>query len=146
MNEVAHLFEGKFPVIVELDVRWGDMDSFNHVNNVNYIRYFESARMAYFEALEIPEFMGIEAVGPILASTACVYKFPLTYPDRISVGARSYDFEENRFKQEYRIVSQRFHRTAATGEGLIVTYDYRKSEKAPIPVEVLEKMKALEKI
>jgi acyl-CoA thioester hydrolase len=30
----------QFPVIVELDVAWGDMDSYAHVNNVVYFRYF----------------------------------------------------------------------------------------------------------
>ena len=37
-----------FPVVAKIPVRWGDMDSFQHVNNVSYFRYFESARIAYF--------------------------------------------------------------------------------------------------
>lgn len=137
------LLEG-FPVVVEMDVRWGDMDCFNHVNNVNYFRYFESARMAYFEALDIESFMGVESIGPILAATSCQYKFPLTYPDRISIGARCFDLEEDRFKQQYLVASHRFERIAAVGEGLIVSYDYRIGKKAPIPANVRQRIDGLE--
>ena len=31
-----------FPVIVKIPVIWGDMDSFQHVNNVVYFRYFRA--------------------------------------------------------------------------------------------------------
>ena len=78
-----------FPVVTKIPVIWGDMDSFKHVNNVIYFRYFESARIQYFETLgwlKIIEKMGI---GPILGSTSCRYRIPLTYPDSVFVGAKS---------------------------------------------------------
>ncbi|MBS1269603.1 MAG: putative esterase [Gammaproteobacteria bacterium] len=133
-----------YPVVIEMDVRWGDMDAFNHVNNVSYLRYFESARIAYFEALELADFFGTEGVGPILADTYCRYKFPLTYPDRISVGVRSGSLEEDRFTQRYIIVSHTHGRAAATGEGTIVTFDYRANTKSPIPDRVGRQIRALE--
>ena len=34
-----------YPVVIEIPVAWGDMDAFQHVNNVAYFRYFESARI-----------------------------------------------------------------------------------------------------
>jgi len=40
-----------FPIVTKIPVIWGDMDSFQHVNNVIYFRYFESARIQYFETL-----------------------------------------------------------------------------------------------
>ena len=40
-----------FPVVSKIPVLWGDMDSFQHVNNVIYFRYFESARIQYFDTL-----------------------------------------------------------------------------------------------
>ncbi|MCZ6911333.1 MAG: acyl-CoA thioesterase, partial [Proteobacteria bacterium] len=36
-----------YPVVIELPVVWGEMDAFDHVNNIIYFRYFESARIAY---------------------------------------------------------------------------------------------------
>lgn len=133
-----------FPVVMETDVRWGDMDAFNHVNNVSYLRYFESGRIAYFDALELAGFFGADGVGPILADTSCRYKFPLTYPDRVSVGVRSEDLGEDRFTQQYILVSHRHGRVAATGDGTIVTFDYTANTKAPIPDQVRQRIEALE--
>src|SRR5687768_14878016 len=42
-GEHAALLAG-LPVVVELPVVWGEMDSYRHVNNAVYFRYFESAR------------------------------------------------------------------------------------------------------
>lgn len=134
----------EFPVVIETDVRWGDMDAFNHVNNVSYLRYFESGRIAYFDALELADFFGLDGIGPILAETSCRYKFPLTYPDRVSVGVRSEQLGEDRFTQQYVLVSHRHGRIAATGDGIIVTFDYSANRKAPIPDRVRERIEALE--
>ena len=43
----------QYPVIHEQKVAWGDMDAFGHVNNVIYYRYIESARIGYFDELNI---------------------------------------------------------------------------------------------
>src|SRR5262245_7570674 len=40
-----------FPVVIDQDVRWGDLDAYGHVNNTVFFRFFESARIAYFEAI-----------------------------------------------------------------------------------------------
>jgi acyl-CoA thioester hydrolase len=133
-----------YPVVIEMDVRWGDMDAFNHVNNVSYLRYFESGRIAYFEALELADFFGITGVGPILAETSCKYKFPLTYPDRISVGVRSGELGEDRFVQHYIVVSHANARVAATGDGLVVSFDYGAGRKSPIPERVRRRIEELE--
>ena len=39
------------PVVIDQVVDWGDMDSFGHVNNVVYFRYFENARVEYFQRI-----------------------------------------------------------------------------------------------
>lgn len=143
-NDTVKELTRDFPVVLETDVRWGDMDAFNHVNNVSYLRYFESGRIAYFEALELADFFGADGVGPILAETSCRYRFPLTYPDRVSVGVRSGHLGEDRFTQQYIIVSHWHGRVAATGDGTIVTFDYTANRKAPIPDRVRQRIQALE--
>ncbi|MBC7358918.1 MAG: acyl-CoA thioesterase [Desulfacinum sp.] len=129
------LLEG-FPVVIELPVVWGEMDAFQHVNNVVYFRYFETARIAYFLKMNYMKIMEETGIGPILASTQCRYRFPLTYPDTISVGARVPALQEDRFTMEYRIVSHRHKRIAAEGDALVVSYDYRNNTKAPLPDRV----------
>ncbi|MFO7632899.1 MAG: acyl-CoA thioesterase [Caldilinea sp.] len=52
-----------FPVIVEISVAWGEMDAFQHVNNIVYFRYFESGRIAYFERTGAMEEMAKSGIG-----------------------------------------------------------------------------------
>jgi acyl-CoA thioester hydrolase len=122
-----------YPVIYETNVVWGEMDAFQHVNNVAYFRYFESARIHYFERTELMQVMQDTGIGPIVHSQSCRYRFPLTYPDRIRVGVRVPSLGEDRFTMQYRLVSNRHQVVAATGEVLVVVFDYRRNQKTPIP-------------
>ena len=133
-----------FPVIIEISVAWGEMDAFQHVNNIVYFRYFESARIAYFERTRLMEMMNETGVGPILASTSCKYKFPLTFPDTALVGTRVTDIGEDRFTMIYRTVSTRHNLVAAEGNGVIVSYDYRTNRKAPLPPVMRAQIEAIE--
>lgn len=133
-----------FPVVIEIPVAWGEMDAFQHVNNIVYFRYFESSRIAYFERIDYMNVMNKTGTGPILASTQCKFKFPLTHPDKLSVGAKVAELEDDRFLMRYRIVSQRHSRIAAEGDGLIVSYNYKKNQRASIQEEVKQSIADLE--
>jgi acyl-CoA thioester hydrolase len=133
-----------FPVIVEQAVAWGDMDSYRHVNNVVYFRYFENARLEYFRRLDWFAFEQQTGVGPILAATQARFRRPLTYPDRIAVGARIASLAEDRCTMEYRLVSQQLNAVAAEGQGTIVTYHYERGEKVPMPEELRRRIAELE--
>jgi acyl-CoA thioester hydrolase len=133
-----------YPVIIEIPIAWGDMDAFQHVNNTVYFRHFESARIAYFEKFEAIRVMEETGIGPILAAADCVYKIPLTYPDTVSVGARVDRIDTDRFSMSYATVSHHHRKLAATGTGTIVTFDYRKGRKAPVPKEIEARIRSLE--
>jgi acyl-CoA thioester hydrolase len=98
-----------------------------------YFRYFESARLAYFERIGYVKWMKDHGVGPILASTSCRFRRPLTYPDTIIVGARVTNIGDDRFTMGYRIYSTKLNDIAAEGEGLVVNYDYTNNCKASLP-------------
>lgn len=133
-----------YPVVIEIPVAWGEMDSLQHVNNIIYFRYFESIRMAYFQKLDVWPLMEETGVGPILASTQCRFRIPLTYPDTISGGGRVTSVAADRYVMEYKIVSHTYRQVAAEGEGLIVSYDYREKRKAPLPAEMKRRIQKLE--
>ncbi len=135
-----------FPVVIEIPVAWGEMDAFQHVNNIVYFRYFESVRLVYFEKAKFVEAMNETGVGPILASTQCKFKAPLTYPDTVSVGSGIVNIQEDRFTMIYRVVSHRLQRVAAEGEGVIVSYNYRQNKKAPLPAEVKANILEIEQL
>lgn len=142
-REHAELLAG-YPVIVELPVVWGEMDSYRHVNNVVYFRYFESARLEYFRRLDWFEYEQQTGVGPILAATSARFRRPLTYPDTIWVAACVPALEADRFTMEYRLVSRKLAVVAAEGTGTIVAYHYAQGSKTPIPDELRRRIAELE--
>ena len=129
-----------FPVVVETPVAWGEMDAFQHVNNVVYFRYFENARIVCFDLLNMMAFKDKSGVGPILASTQCRFKIQLTYPDTVSIGTKIEELEEGRFVMKYAVVSHRLQTIAAEGDCLVVFFNYRENKKAPIPEELRQRI------
>lgn len=139
-----HSLLEKFPVVIETPIAWGQMDAFQHLNNTVYFRFFESGRIAYFERLNFLEYLEETGVGPILASTSCRFKIPLTYPDSVFIGTRVSGVQDDRFTMDYYVVSQKHAKVAAEGSGLIVCFNYSENKKAPLPIELRERIAALE--
>lgn len=140
MDELLH----DFPITIRIPVAWGEMDAFQHVNNVVYFRYFESARITYFDAIEIMNVMETTGVGPILAETRCRYRIPLTFPDTVAVGARVSSLAPEGFMMQYAVASRRHGKVAAEGDGRIVTIDYANGGKTPLPDVVRQRIRDLE--
>ena len=114
-------------------VHWGDMDSAQHVNNLVYLRWAETARVLYFEEIGVNTAFAPGETGAILAYHDCKYIFPMTYPDTAVVGARTVEFADDRFTMETAIFSERHDRIAAITKQVIVPYDYGQLRKAPLP-------------
>jgi acyl-CoA thioester hydrolase len=125
-----------YPVVVEQDVAWGEMDAYQHVNNVAYFRYFENARIPWLEKIGWMNLREEQGLGPIIASTSARYRRPVSFPDRIAIGVRAKGVESDRVTIEYLLVSARWNGVAADGEAVIVSYDYRAGKKCPIPESV----------
>jgi acyl-CoA thioester hydrolase len=133
-----------FPVIVEQAVVWGDMDSYQHVNNVVYFRYFENARLEYFRLLDWFAYEKETGIGPILAATQARFRRPLTYPDTIAIAVRVASVAEDRLTLEHLIVSQRQGIVVTEGQGTIVTYHYGQETKVRVPDELRRRIAMLE--
>jgi len=112
-------------VVVEVVVRWGDMDALGHVNNTVYLEYFQTAHIIYMERLGLntpgPEW---RQAGLIMAASTCRYKAPMTYPDTLSVGSRVAAIGEDHLLMEQVAVSQKSGTVVADGEVTVVSYDY----------------------
>jgi len=134
----------KYPLVLSQDLIWSDMDSYQHINNAVYFRYFEDARIAYFEKAGVTEYMEKTQVGPILASTSCDFRAPLTFPDTIQVATAVGDIQRKRFKMKYLVYSKSLNKVAAEGEGLVVYYDYQRQRSCEIPEVILSAIHALQ--
>jgi acyl-CoA thioester hydrolase len=133
-----------YPVIIDQVVDWGDMDSFQHVNNVVYIRYFENARVAYFERMGWKAYLAETGIGPILATVHARFRRAVTYPDTLLVGVRVASMSADRYTMDYRVVSTQQNELVTTGETVVVTFDYRAGTKTDIPGEMRRRIEQIE--
>lgn len=135
---------GSFPVKVEHRVAWGEMDAFGHVNNANYLRWFESARIAYFERVAVS--VGAKDASPwipILGRATVDFRKPVSYPDTVTVEASVVKFGTTSFTMAYRAVSAALG-LAAEGEAIVVLLDPATGAKTPIPAELRAAIEQLE--
>lgn len=129
-----------YPVIHRQAVAWGDMDAFGHVNNVQYYRYMESARIAYLMALNIFD----QEILTVVASSQCKYLKPVFYPDVLHIGARIEELRNSAFRMHYVLWSETQNQIIATGEAVMVCVDKVTSGKLNIPDSIRQKIIQLE--
>ncbi|KAF9068414.1 hypothetical protein BDP27DRAFT_1364136 [Rhodocollybia butyracea] len=81
------------PSIWEQPVAWGDQDPFQHVNNVRYVRYFESSRIHWMVHLgqrlggpsKAEALLKGKGISLIIKSLNINYRRPVTYPDTLLI-------------------------------------------------------------
>ena len=64
-------------------IRWGELDVLGHVNNAQYLRYFEESRTAWCEVIGRP--LRNTGEGMILLKAGVTYKKPVGYPASVVV-------------------------------------------------------------
>ena len=134
-DELCH-----YPIIHHQPIQWGEMDAFNHLNNVVYYRYAESARIVYLQALGM--FDG--SMVTMLAQSSCQYLRPVTYPDTLLVGVRCQRLGTTSIIIEYSYYSSAQQAVVATAEAVIVRLDSKGKDKLPWTEDERERLLVLE--
>ncbi|SON52645.1 acyl-CoA thioesterase [Vibrio tapetis] len=137
-------FEKVFPCITEIKVAWGEMDALNHVNNAVYFRYFEIARLEYFNEVQLMESMHETNIGPVLGSTNAKYFLPVTYPDTLHIGTRVTNIADDRFDMEYQVFSSKLGKVVTKGEAQVVMFDFNTHQKATLSERLKREMSEME--
>ncbi len=133
----------EWTTVSDVQVRWGDLDAFNHVNNTIYFKYFEMVRIEYFIQLKWMVSMENTGIGPILANTSCQFLLPITYPDQLQVGIRAKKLGRSSIIHEYAVFSDKLG-LAAQGESVVVCYDFPNQRKIEFPEELRKKILEIE--
>ena len=134
-EELAH-----YPIIHQQPIHWGEMDAFNHLNNVVYYRYAESARIGYLQALGM--FDG--NMVTVLAQSSCQYLRPVIFPDILLLGVRCQRLGTTSIVIEYSYYSMAQAAIVATAEAVIVRLESNGQDKKPWTNEERERLLALE--
>lgn len=131
----------RYPIIYSQPIHWGEMDAFNHLNNVVYYRYAESARIVYLQALGM--FDG--SMVTMLAHSSCQYLRPVTFPDTLLLGVRCQRLGKTSIMIGYSYYSCAQQAVVATAEAVIVRLDSIGEKKLPWTEDERARLLALEK-
>lgn len=66
-----------------ISIRWGDMDSYRHINNTVYFRYMEQARIEWITSLGFSSIAEKEAM--LMVNGFCNFYKQASYPGNLSV-------------------------------------------------------------
>ena len=128
-----------------IEVRYGDLDPQGHLNNAKYLSYFETARINYFSHLGLftpgQSFMD---VGVILAEARVTFHAPVQFGMPVKVGVRIGKIGNNSMTVEQNIVRADTGEVMATGQVILVAFDYHTNKSQPVPDEMREKISAFE--
>jgi acyl-CoA thioester hydrolase len=126
-----------------IDVQWADVDRMQHVNNVVYFRWLETARTNYFDRVAFGKHVPPN-VYPILVSIRCDYRAQLRHPDVVRVSYATLRIGTSSVTHGYRIWSEGQGKLAAEGEGTWICFDYGAQRSMPLPSALRQAMETFE--
>jgi acyl-CoA thioester hydrolase len=118
-------------------VRFGDLDAMRHLNNVVFLRYFETARIAFIRSLipgHSPARPESQPFGLIFAECHINYRSPVYFDEQVGVECRIGEVRRSAFQVEF--VMRVGERVAADGYGWLVGFDYGAEKSAHLPEDL----------
>ncbi|MDT0687998.1 acyl-CoA thioesterase [Autumnicola psychrophila] len=124
-----------FKLSLEIRIDWSDLDLYQHVNNVSYMRYLQSGRVNFWEATGIYESYNNINRGTMLVSTHCNFKKSLYYPGKAIVKTMLGEMKNSSFSLNHVILNEN-NEICAEGEDVVVCYDFDENKTFRIPDEL----------
>lgn len=129
-----------YAVVYKQVVAWGELDAFNHLNNVVYYRYAESARIYYLYELSM---FAADNVT-VLAHSSCNYLRPVFFPDTLQIGVRCKKLGNTSIVFDYVFYSEQQQAVVATAEAVVVSLDAQGKNKQAWTAEQRKQVLELE--
>lgn len=119
-----------FPVVVDVPVRFKDIDVGGHAHHSHALVYFEEARAEYWS--RVTGRSGIDGVDYILAEVSVRYRARVLWPQILRVGVRIRRLTRKTFDMEYAAVSEAGD-VLVSGSSVQVMYDYEGGRSMGMP-------------
>lgn len=116
-------------------VRFGHLDAMRHLNNVEFLRFYETARIVYITTL-VPSHRPDNPTGDwglIFAECHINYRAPAYYETQIKTSIRPSHLRRSSVRLEFKMTDATDNRPLADGWGALVGYDYAKESAMPLP-------------
>jgi acyl-CoA thioester hydrolase len=129
----------------DIEIRFVDLDAFGHVNNANYLTYFENARVKYFNDIVYWKYDWSKQ-GIILAKAEINFIIPIHFTDEVAVYVRCSRLGNKSFDLEYRVIRllKDKEQLMADGVTVMVAYDYHAKQSIEIPADWKAALKRFE--
>jgi acyl-CoA thioester hydrolase len=116
-------------------VRFGDLDAMRHLNNVVFLRFFETARISFLQEL-VPEHDPARPenqgdFGLIFAECHINYRSPVLFDETVAILCSVGAVHRSAFRVEFEMRVD--GRLAAEGYGVLVGFNYALQRAAPLP-------------
>jgi acyl-CoA thioester hydrolase len=122
-------------------VRFGDLDAMQHMNNVEYLRFFETARIDYMMSVMPDHQPGSRRqFGFIFAECHIAYRSPAHFGEEIRTWIWPTEIARSSLRIEFLMRSESDGRDIAEGYGVLVGYDYAAGKPRPLPDELRERL------
>lgn len=122
----------------KIDVQWGDMDAAQHVNNAIYLQWIESARIDFILDLNEGNLINDENIGVVVAWQDCKYIRPVVFPDTIRLEVEKLEFLDEKIILQTTLFSESQKRVVAVSKQHIVSYDFQRKMKVPLPMNWID--------
>jgi acyl-CoA thioester hydrolase len=123
----------RFRFFTPSPTRWGDCDRFGHVNNVQFVRYFESGRLDYFHRVLDLETVPDAVDSLIIADIHVNFLRQINHPCALEVGTRVSRLGNSSFDFEAAIYGQDEDEPYSTATATCVWFNFRDNHSTPIP-------------
>jgi acyl-CoA thioester hydrolase len=131
--------DGRFSMIQR--VRFGDLDAMQHLNNVEFLRFFETARIEYITHL-FPQHSPDQPhdFGFIFAECHIAYRAPGHYGDDVRTYVWVSEVRRSALRVDFEMVVDARDAKLAEGYGWLVGYDYAAGQARPLPDDLRERI------
>jgi len=133
----------RFDHTYSIPVAWGDMDAFGHVNNVVYVRYFETARADFFTDLAVWNTnLQLLTSGPVLTHLELDYRKQVSYPANLEITLGISSFSSRGFDVSTSMWDINGH-CVLSGVAKIIWFDFDKGRPTSISDAMKETFKPM---
>ena len=131
--DIADYGRERFRFFTETPTRWGDCDHFGHINNVQFVRYFESGRLDYFQRLLKLDTGPQVTSSLIIADIHVSFLRQINHPCALVVGSRISRLGRSSFDFEAALFAPDEDEPHATAAATCVWFNFRDNRSEPIP-------------
>lgn len=133
---------GAYRYFCALPTRWGDNDSYGHVNNVVYYAFFDSAVNKHLIEHGVLDIAKSEVIGLVI-ETRCTFFSSMGFPDIVNVALKVVHLGKSSVRYEIALFRNDSEECSALGQFVHVYVDRATNRPVAIPDTVRAVLQSL---